>query len=192
LAGFTWIHYYCRRHEKTMSGSPRSYDLFKLEKPMREARTLHMLVVPLGSPGVLLEVASGLALSPAAALVEGALRGGIPTLFEASFLGEWCEAGGEEHGERWKAVRRTADSLAKRGMEFLGLEMKSPDPSDPGICRKPDSIRLGGGGWLSWREVAPLVIEGQIKTVLLADGTKLTPEAADRLLKLNVQVEEVL
>jgi len=151
-----------------------------------------MLVVPFGSPEVLLEVASGLTLSPASALVEGALRKKIPVLFEAAFLSKWCEAVGEEREERWKTARRIADSLTKRGMEFISAarsrvpDMQAPKASVP-VVR--DAVRLGGGGWLSWSEVAPLVIKA--KTVFLTNGTKLTLEAADRLMKLNVKIEEV-
>ena len=165
---------------------PRAYDLRKLEKPMSEARTLHMLVVPSGSSVVLLEVASGMFLSSASALIEGALRERVPVLFEASFLSEWRDAGGneQEREARRRAVSKIIDSLTKRGMEFLGLEKNANNAPDT-----YGAVRLGGGGWLSWSEAAPLV--GKAKTVFLTDGTKLTAEAADRLMKLNVKVEEV-
>jgi len=160
---------------------------------MSEARTLNTLVVPFGSQGVLLEVVSGLTLSPASALIEGALQEKIPVLFEASFLSKWCEAIGEEREARRRVACRIVDSLTKRGMEFLGLETEACDAFGraPDMCAHEarGTVRLSGGGWLSWSELAPLVTDA--KTVFLTEGTRLTPEAADRLLKLNVKVEEV-
>jgi hypothetical protein len=188
LPGFTWVHYYYHCHMNKVLNVPRTYDLSKLDNPMSEARTLHMLVVPFCSPGVLLEVASGLSISPASALVEGALREKIPVLFDASFLSEWREAvrNEQEREARRRAVGKIIDSLAKRGMEFLGLEKNEKNAHASDAC---GAVRLGGGGWLTWSEVAPLVTEA--KTIFLTGGTKLTAEAADRLLKLNVKVEEV-
>ena len=194
LPGFTWIHYYYHCHAKTELNMPRAYDLRKIDNPMSEAGTLNILVMPFGSPGVLSEVASGLTLSPASALIEGALRKKIPVLFEASFLTKWREAADEEREARRKIVSNITESLAKRGIEFLGLNNGAP-PQTPlkglGPLRIPDrdAVVLNGGGWLSWSELAPLVTEAKI--VFLTGGTKLTPEAADRLLKLNVKIEEV-
>jgi len=159
------------------------YDLRKLDNPISEARTFEMLVIPIGSPGVLMEVMSGLTLSPASALIEGALQEKVPVLFEASFLSKWCEVGTEESKERRKVTQKIVDFLTKRGMEFLGLKTAALGAVGCG------EVVLSCGGWLSWSEVAPLVKDA--KTVFLTGGTKLTPEAADRLLKLNIRTEEV-
>ena len=155
-----------------------------------------MLVVPRGSPGGLLEVASGIVISTASALVEGALKNDVPVLFDASSLREWCmapEGKKEERNERWKTARRMTNSLQGRGMEFIGFEETAgsqnlfEETSLSGARLK--ELTLRGGGWISWSELAPLV--AGVDVVRLVGGTKLTPEAADRLLKLNVRVEEV-
>ena len=154
-----------------------------------------MLTVLRGSPGVLLEVASGVVVSPASALVDGAMKNGVPVLFDASSLREWCASpeAKEERNKRWKTARRITNSLQGRGMEFLGFEETTDSRNSHGETGMPgarlNELTLRNGGWLSWSELAPLVAGADV--VRLARGTKLTPEAADRLMKLNVRVEEV-
>jgi hypothetical protein len=150
-----------------------------------------MLVAPRGYISVLLEVASGTTFSPASILVDGALRNGVPVLFDASFLRAWvnaAEAISEGKEKREKDAARLIKSLKERGMAFIGFENENGLGGGEAVPVTL-SVTLRGGGWLSWGEIAPLV--SGAGTVLLAGGTKLTPEAADRLLKLNIRVEEV-
>jgi hypothetical protein len=185
---FYWVHYYW--HANFAVNAARTYNLAKLRAPMSEGNTLDMLVIPGGTLGIVLEIASGIALSPPAKLTEGALRKNIPVVFEASALRKRLASSGEDSLE---AFLKITASLKKRGMEFVGLDDEQPVRRESG----DKSAELSGpkivtlrGGWLSWNEISPLVAD--VEGVRLASGTKLTPESRDRLLKLNIRVEEAL
>jgi hypothetical protein len=159
-----------------------------LEEPdglLSEGRTLDMLAVPAGNAGVLCEIASGMTVSPESSLIEGALRASVPVLFDVSPFRAWlCSS-----SKRARACGRVLEPLAGRGMQFIGLPEVpvSRDTRDTRDSRS-EPLAAASGAWFSWQEIAPLV-RGSV--VRLARGSRLTPEARDRLDRLNVRVEEV-
>ncbi|MDR1977486.1 MAG: hypothetical protein LBQ42_02005 [Synergistaceae bacterium] len=179
-SGFAWIHYCCCA--KARASAWRVYDLRDLKNPLAESNTLDMLVIPSGSVELLLEVASGFTISPASFLVDGALRVPIPVLFVGFGIGEWIASSGAARD----SVERVVDVLRARGMEFIGLPdegRKETNTTQRGLAT------FSCGGWLSWHEIAPRVAGCAL--VRLSGGTKVTPEAADRLAQSNIRVEEV-
>jgi hypothetical protein len=188
VAGFAWVHYY--RRTDTAAAAVRSYDLASLRDPLSEGNTLDMLVVPGGTLEIILEIASKITVSPASKLAEGALRSGVPVIFDASGLRR--RLGPSTEGEL-ETLRKIALPLKKRGMEFMGLEdalpLRAENAETAGACAKPRVVTLRGS-WLTWNEISALVADAE--AVRLAAGTKLTPESRDRLLKLNIRVEEAL
>lgn len=177
VSGFTWVHYV----PKGGLSIPCRYALDGLKRPDLEGRTLDMLIIPAGSVPLLSELLSGLLTTKASMLVDGALRMGIPVLFETSMLREWSASADDWARESLKAAIAV---LKGRGISFLGYTTALPEPREP----VGSTVRLTERGWLSWPEIAPL-IEGA-ETVMLAKGTKLTPEAMDRLIKLKIRVIE--
>jgi hypothetical protein len=186
IAGFSWIHYYW--HANAAANAIRTYNLSELRDPLSEGNTLDMLVIPGGTIGIILEIASKITVSSPSKLTEGALRSGIPVIFEASALRKRIESSDEG---KLQALLEIIRPLKDRGMIFVGLE------NEPSLCcdaaetgekhAKPNIVTLRGS-WLSWNEISRLVLGAE--SVRLAAGTKLTPEARDRLLKLNIHVEE--
>ena len=149
-----------------------------------------MLVIPSGTLGIILEIASEITASPASQLTEGVLRGGKPVLFDASAVRGRLEL---SDGGKLEKLRKIAHHLENRGMEFIGLEnetrVRGENIETDGEHTHPRIVALSGG-WLSWNEISPLVAGAE--AVRLAPGTKLTPEAYDRLLKLKIRVKEAL
>jgi hypothetical protein len=188
IAGFSWIHYYW--HTGTRADTARCYSLADLRDPGTEGDTLDMLVIPSGTLGIVLEVASEITVSPASKLTEGVLRAGKPVVFDASAIRERLES---SDGGKLEKLRKITRRLQTRGMEFIGLENEAPgarvETVENGKRPRPCTVTLSGG-WLSWNEISPLVTGAE--TVRLSGGAKLTPEARDRLLKLNIRVEETL
>jgi hypothetical protein len=185
-SGFSWVHYYW--HTSTSANTARCYNLSNLRAPMSEGRTLDMLVIPSGTLGILLEIASEITVSPASRLTEGVLREGKPVLFDASAIRERLESSDDGKLEK---LRKIAHCLKNRGMEFIGLEDEAracrENIETDGEHTPPRTVVLSGG-WLSWNEISPLIAGAE--AVRLAAGAKLTPEARDRLLKLKIRVEE--
>lgn len=188
VAGFAWVHYYY--HTRKDIDLPRTYRLAGLPRPEAEARTLDMLVVPRGAAHLLAEMTAGFVVSPAAALVRGAIRARIPVLFESSALNDWYR---DADAESVRNMCAAIDALRLRGVVFVGL-----DPGDAVATQRaeipPVAAELGGcvlldtGGWLSWADVAPCVAgAGEVR---VAPGTRLTPEAADRLRRAGIRIRE--
>jgi hypothetical protein len=186
LAGFSWVHYYLHTHVPV--NSARTYNLAALPDPLSEGGTLDMLVIPSGTLGIILEVSSEIIVSPASQLTEGVLRRGKPVLFDASAVRERIES---SDGGKLEKLLKLTHHLKNRGMEFIGLENEAPlrgaVTETDGKRSRAGTVTLHGN-WLSWNEISPLV--NGAETVRLTAGTKLTPEAGDRLLKLKIRVEE--
>lgn len=174
-AGFTWVHYTNARCGKM----PSCYVLDELKHPDREAGMLDMLVVPSGSVSLLAELVSGLAASRTAILVSGALRARIPVLFGTSSVLEWNASADDDARS---GLLRAIDCMRGKGLEFLGFST-APHRLDETAGA---TVRLDEAGWISWPEIAGTVQNA--KTVLLSEGTKLTPEAMDRLANLKIRL----
>lgn len=177
VPGFTWIHYV----PGGCAPASRCYVLDGLKRPDLEGRTLDMLVIPAGRVSMLSELVSGLLSANASILVDGALRMGIPVLFEMSLLREWSASADDRARESLKTAIAV---LKSRGVSFLGYTTASCEQQEPA----GSTVRLTERGWLSWPEIAPLIAGAE--TVMLSKDTKLTPEAADRLIKLKIRVIE--
>ncbi len=174
--GFTWAHY-----ANEGSRGARCYALNALARPDLEARTLHMLVVPAGSVSTLAELASGLLITPAGAMIDGALRASVPVLFETSKLLSWYASANEASRRNLHA---SIEALRLRGMEFLGFTCSSvPDEPAP-----EGAVYIRESGWHSWVDIAPRV-QGA-RAIRLDGGARLTPEARDRLMKLKIRIIE--
>jgi len=181
IDGFSWIHY--TLHASWHEPADKIYYLGGLGDPAREGRTLDMLVVPSAAAGLMLEVAYGVTVSPGSALVDGALRASVPVLLDVSLLEDWLVSAAMPEA---KAARVLMETLVSRGADFIG----PCRPEEPLPARQEEeSVATLRGGWLSWGEVSEAVA-GQ-RAVRLSPGTRLTPEAADRLARLDIRVEEV-
>ena len=177
VSGFTWVHYV----PGCGLSRPCCYVLGELKRPDLEGRTLDMLVIPAGNVPMLSELFSGLLTTRASLLTDGALRAGIPVLFETSALRDWSASADDNARGSLQAV---VAALKNRGVSFLGYTAAPCEPRDIA----GSTVRLTERGWLSWPEIVPL-IEGA-ETVMLSKDTKLTPEAMDRLIKLKIRVTE--
>lgn len=175
-AGFTWVHY-----AKGAQGT-RRYDLDALARPDLEARTLDMLIVSGGSVPVLAELVSGLLVTPAAALIDGALRTSVPVLFETSNFLAWYASA---HEPSRKSLLLSIEALRQRGAEFIGF---ARTPGVEKTSPKAGVVDLCESGWLSWSDIAGRL--GGAQAVQLGEGTRLTPEARDRLMNLKIRIVE--
>lgn len=154
------------------------YVLEGMPRPEGEARTLAALVVFQPPAPLAAELVSGLAVCPAARLVTGCLEEGLPVLLDPSRLEAWLEGPGSGSRSRWAEARRL---LEGRGVRFLGSEGAEPAPETRGLLRL-------GPGWHPWTELVGRV-EG-CSALVLAPGAKLTPEALERLRRLQIPLRE--
>ncbi|MDR1650643.1 MAG: hypothetical protein LBR87_02530 [Synergistaceae bacterium] len=183
---FAWVHYCI--HGSHSVPREKVYHLGGVRDPLSEGGTLDMLVVLDGNAGLMLEVACGVTVSPASMLIEGALRASVPVLYDVSILNKWAAAADSAARD---ASRRIMETLSSRGAEFIGEAGCGACGIETAAVTKDDSpVTLSGGGWLSWTEISP-VVSGR-SAVRLAFDTRLTPEASDRLARLNIRVEEVV
>lgn len=175
IPGFTWVHY------AEGARGTRRYDLNALARPDMEGRTLDMLIVSGASVPVLAELVSGLLVTPAAALIDGALRASVPVIFETSNFLAWYASA---HELSRKSLFVSIETLRGRGVEFIGFARTQPaeKPSPAGV------VDIRESGWLSWGDIAGLVAGAQ--AVRLPKEARLTPEARDRLMNLKIRIVE--
>ena len=175
LPGTRGIHYL---EEPRAAGLHPLYLLEGLSLPEREARTLALLAILEPPVSLVAELVSGLGASPAARLASACLDEGVPVLLDPSRLEAWLEGPGSGSRSRWAEARRL---LEGRGVRFLGSEGAEPAPETRGLLRL-------GPGWHPWTELVGRV-EG-CSALVLAPGAKLTPEALERLRRLQIPLRE--
>ena len=173
VPGFTWVHY------APGARGTRRYDPNMLARPDLEARTLHMLVVPAGPVSLFAELVSGLLITPAGAMVDGALRASVPVLFETSALLSWYATATDAPR---RSLHASIEALRLRGMEFLGFT-RAPAVGEPA---PEGAVCIRERGWLAWSDIADRVRGAQ--AVRLDNGARLTPEAKDRLMNLKIRI----
>lgn len=174
--GFTWVHY------APGARGARRYDLDALARPDLEARGLRMLVVPAGAVSLLAELASGILLSPASAMIDGALRGSVPVLFETSEILSWYASAAEAAR---RSLCKAVGAMRGRGMEFLGFTLP-PAPEEPLPGGTEAVCEICESGWHAWADIAGRLAGARV--LRLASGARLTPEAQDRLANLKIRI----
>lgn len=181
VKGITWVHY--------ISGSsslvqPPVYRLARMERPEDEAKGLSLLVMPGACARILSENASCFPVSPDARFFNACLRQSIPILLDPTRMNRWME--GRDAQER-AAFEATKKQMASRGVLFLGENASSKGRS---VHPQPHAgdCYLESSGWYSWQEVSAL--SSSCSRVILGRGARLTPEAVERLGRLNISIHE--
>lgn len=179
--GISWVHYISG---PSPLAQPPFYRLSRMEKPENEAEGLSLLVMPGACVRILAEIFSRFPVSPDARFVHACMQRSVPILLDPTRMNQWM-------GSR-SSFERTAFDAAKRwmvsqGVIFLGeiaseKKERSQNKSHSGDCY------LENSGWYSWQEVSALV--SSCSRIVLGRGARLTPEAVERLGRLNISIHE--
>ena len=181
VKGISWVHYISGPSSLTQTPF---YRLSRMEKPENEAEGISLLVMPGACARILAEVFSRFPVSPDARFVQACMQRAVPILLDPTRMNQWMES--REWSER-TAFDAAKKWMASQGVVFLGetaLRKKERDQNQPHL----GDYYLENSGWYSWQEVSSLV--SSCKRIILGRGVRLTPEAVERLRRLNISIHE--
>ena len=182
VAGISWIHYISGPSPLTQ---PPFYRLSRMEKPENEAEGLSLLVMPGACARILAEIFSRFPVSPDARFVHACMQRSVPVLLDPTRMNQWMSSRDSSARTAFDAAKKW---MGSQGVVFLGesasakKEFSQNQPSYAGDCY------LENSGWYSWQEVSSLI--PSCNRVVLGRGARLTPEAVERLGRLNISIHE--
>ena len=181
VKGISWVHYISG--PSALKQTP-FYRLSRMEKPENEAEGLSLLVMPGACARILAEIFSRFPVSPDARFVQSCMQRAVPILLDPTRMNQWMES--RELSER-TAFDAAKKWMASQGVVFLGESASKKKEFSQNSCNLGDCY-LENSGWYSWQEVSSLV--SSCKRIILGRGARLTPEAVERLGRLNISIHE--
>lgn len=181
VKGISWVHYISGPSSLTQHPF---YRLSRMEKPENEANGLSLLVMPRACARILGEIFSRFPVSPDARFVSACMQRSVPVLIDPSRMNQWMESRDPSERAAFEAAKRW---MLSQGVVFLG-ENGSRKKEISHHSHYSGDCYLENSGWYSWQEVSSLV--SSCNRIILSRGVRLTPEAVERLGRLNISIEE--